>query len=215
MSEELVDFGNLITLKNQLCALDRKQLMQMYQDKGSYLTFLNAVVSLIENDIGFLLFSDEFLEKILLISQIYRFEFKEHEVRDCINDIITYVNGIKALSDESKKTLMNGYLAYQEDMREASFHTTNAFLSSLAYDAVVFAALRDGEIDKIKDEEYFLMSLNYLMKACPEFFQDPRVKKDAMTLLDQAGSHRSFLGVRKKFVKGMKENLESITKKEE
>ena len=121
MSEELVDFGNLITLKNQLCALDRKQLMQMYQDKGSYLTFLNAVVSLIENDIGFLLFSDEFLEKILLISQIYRFEFKEHEVRDCINDIITYVNGIKALSDESKKTLMNGYLAYQEDMREASF----------------------------------------------------------------------------------------------
>ena len=59
------------------------------------------------------------------------------------------------------------------------------------------------------------MSLNYLMKACPEFFQDLRVKKDAMTLLDQAGSHRSFLGVRKKFVKGMKENLESITKKEE
>ena len=215
MSDEMLDFNNVLALRNHLSVLSREKLEEMYQDKGSYLTFLNAIVALSECDSAFLLFSDDFLEKILYVVQVHRFDFEEKEVKECINDIIGYVNQIKVMPQEKKNILKNGYLTYQEEQRGVSFHTTESLIASLSYDAVVFSSLRDGTPEAIQDEEYFLMSLNYLMKACPEFFQDPKITADTISVLERVGSHSRMFSTKKKFVKQVREEFESISKKEE
>lgn len=215
MTEELIDFNNIITLRNHLCRVPMKRLLEMYQDKESYITFLDSIALLAENDSAFLLFADELLEKILSIVQIHRFDFEEKEVKDCINGIIGYVNQIKTYPDGLANVLRNGYLTYQEDLREADFLTTEGLLTSLSYDAVVFACLRDGDIHKIQDDEYALMSLNYLMKSVPEFFKDPQVCLRVQTLLDRIGKNSKLLSSKKKFVKKIRTNFENFIQKEE
>lgn len=215
MSEEMLDFNNVLCLRNQLCCLDEKQLCEIYQDKGSYLSFLNAVVALTECDSAFLLFSNDFLEKILSVIQIHRFDFEEKEVKECINDIIGYVNHVMNMDPLKASILKNGYLSYQEEQRKATFRTTNALLQSLCYDGIVFASLRDGDLESIQDEDYFLMSLNYLMKACPELFQNEEVNARTTQLLDKIGSHSPRFGIKKKYIKEVREDFQKLFKEDE
>ena len=215
MSEEMQDFNNVLTLRNHLSVVPKDQLIEMYQDKGHYLTFLNAVVALSEMDSAFLLFSEEFLERINDVIQIHRFDFSEIEIKDCINDIIGYLNQVRAMSPTKVNLLKNGYLAYQEEQRSMVFHSTEEMIRSLAYDAVVFTSLREGNSDDIQDENHFLMSFNYLVKACPEFFQDPKIAADAIKVLDRVGRHSGKFSAKKKFVKQVRREFESILQKEE
>ncbi len=215
MNDDILDFNNIISLRNQLAVATTKQLVDIYQDEASYLAFLDAFVFLSEYDSGFLLSSDEFLDKVLTVVSVHRFDMKYPEIQDTINDIITYVNGVKCYSDDLKKLLMNGYLAYQEDVRNANFSSTDAFLTSLSYDAVVFTALREGRPEAICDDNYFLMSFEYIMNCCPEFFQNPNVCRDAQSVLDRVSSHVKLFDSRKKYIKSTKEKFQMITKKEE
>lgn len=215
MSEEMLEFNNIITLRNHLCRFPLKKLMEIYQDKSKYISFVDAVALLMNCDSAFLLFSDEFLEKILSVLQIHRFDFEEHEVGDCINGIISYINDVKTYPQELKNQLKNGYLAYQEDLREVTFKTTLELLSSISFDAFVFACLRDDQMDRIQDDKYFLMSFNYLMKSVPEFFQDPEVCKRASLMIDRIGRETRPLSQQKKYYKKVRSNFQELLQKEE
>ena len=215
MPEDLVEFNNIITLRNHLCRFTEKQLLDIYQDPGAYVTFLDAVALLADVDSAFLLFSDVFLEKILSVIQIHRFNFEEKEISECVNGIIAYINDIKTYPDNLKNSLKNGYLTYQEEVRETKFHSTEELLASLAYDAYVFACLRDGKENQIVDDKYYLLSLNFLMKSVPEFFKDPEVAARAMSVLDRVGKDAKMLSPRKKHVKKVRENFINIVNSEE
>ena len=210
MPEEMLDFHNLLTIRNQLVKASDEKLRELYQDKGSYVTFLDTVILLTESDSAFLLFSDQFIDKILSVVQLHRFDFEEDEIKEAINGIITYMNHIRTYSSDLVNQLKNGYLAYQEDLREAEFHSDEAFFKSLSYDAVVFSALREGKPESVEDDSYFLMSLNFLLKSCPELFQDATVKKGATVLLDRAYRHSGILSSKKKMVKGVMRNYQDV-----
>lgn len=228
MSEELMDFNNLVMLKNHLCYITESDLMKLYQNYGAYLAFLDSVALLTQVDSGFLLFSDVFLHKILSVINIHRFDFDDMKrvpgeenpeeflsVRDCVNDIIEYIHGVQGYSEELANELRKDYLAFQEEARETKFRCTEDMLKSIAYDAYVFRYLMEGKQANLADEEHNVYSLNYLMKAVPEFFQDPEINRRAIEVLDQAGKHAPVLSTRKKHIKKAKEGILSLMQKED
>lgn len=228
MPEELCDFNNLIMLKNHLCRIPESELLKLYQDYGAYLSFLDSVALLTQNDSGFILFSDVFIQKILSVINIHRFDFDDMKrvpgeenpeeystVRECVNDIIDYMHAVQGYSDELANALRKSYFEFQEEARETKFRGSEDMLKSVAYDAYVFRYLMEGKQANLADEEHNIYSLNYLMKAVPEFFQDPEINRRAIEVLDRAGEHAPLLSTRKKHVKKAKEGLLSLVQKED
>ena len=215
MPEEFLDFNNMIVLRSALCSAPDKDLQRVYSEPSAYLSFLDSVAILTQNDGPFLLFADIFLDKILNVVSIHRFDFDDPEVKACCNDIIDYVNYLKAMPESQVNMLKNNYLAYEEDLRECTFHTTEAFLASLLYDAYVFQYLLTGRQDELRDETNVILSLNYLMKSVPEFFQNPEINQRAMSILNRVGENARAFSARKRHIKRAKETLNSIQQKEE
>ena len=215
MMTPIKKFNNILVLRNHLAKLPESKLCSIYNDYDYYLAFLNNVWLLAENDSGFLLFDDSFLDKILSVIQIHRFDGKDEGVRQEVNDIIDYVNGIKSYSQGMKNSLKNNYLAFQEATRGATFYSTEGLIDSLSYDALVFSALQNDNMDSIIHDEHFLLSLNYLIYSCKELFQDKKVLERAKKRLEEVNKNTKALSKTKKLIKQTKEHLNNINQKED
>ena len=215
MTDEMIDFNNILVLRNQLIAVPIEELCKLYQDKDRYISFLDSVALLSNKDSAFLFFSGEFLKKILSVVQIHRFDFDDEEVNKVINSIITYINQISNYSSSLVNLLKNNYLAFQEEQRETTFHSDDELFRSLAYDAWVFAALIDGNLESIQDGNLFLLSFNFLLKNCPELFQDKNVRDNATALLDNVEQSTWIFGPKKRQVEKALENYKKVVKKED
>lgn len=210
MPEKLEDLYKMLVIKNQFGALETKQLREIYEDKDRYVTFLESISLLINNDSCFLVLDERFLDKVQDIIQIHRFSFDHPEAKDFINELIAYVNSVRAYPEPIKNILRNGYLVYHEEQRETSFRTHPEFVASLATDAVVFSALVNDRMDLIRNYDYALMSLNYLMKDYPELFKDENVRKRAEKIIEEADKNSHVLSTQKQRVKKTKKNYMNI-----
>jgi len=211
MQEELLDFYNLLVVRNQLATIDRSKLVEIYQDKNAYFVFLDTIGTIINEDIGFLLLNDELPKKIFEIIGIHRFdEDMSWEVKDYINDVITAINEMQVFPDEMKKIILGSYVVHHGEVREKMLISNENILKSLALDAVMFVSLTDGKTDLVKDDDYALASLNYLMKAAPILFADEEVNKNARVILDNIDKKSKGISIRKIKVKNAKKNYMSI-----
>ena len=147
MTGEMIDFNNILVLRNRLAAVPIEELLKLYQDKDKYMSFLDSVVLLSDKDSAFLFFSD------------------------------------------------------------------GEFFRSMAYDAWVFAALRDGNLESIQDDNLFLLSFNFLLKNCPELFQDKNARDNATALLDKVGKKTRIFGPKKRKLKEAKKNFQMVVEK--
>ncbi len=215
MNDEMIDFNNILVLRNQLIAVPIEELCKLYQDKDRYISFLDSVALLSNKDSAFLFFSGEFLNKILSVVQIHRFDFDDEEVNKVINSIITYINQISNYSSSLVNLLKNHYLIFQEEQRETKFNSDDELFRSLAYDAWVFAALIDGNLESIQDGNLFLLSFNFLLKNCPELFQDKNVRDNATALLDKVGKETRIIGSKRRKFKEAKKNFQMVVKRED
>ena len=206
MSEDMVMINNLLTIRNHLGVVGEEQLLKMYQSPKCFENFVDAIHLLLENDSGFLLFDPSFIEKIFSVFQLHRFDC-DSSTKETINDLIGVLNGIKNYPENLASILKNNYLAYQEEKRHITFYSTETLIASLSYDALVLSGLRDGNMESIKDGDYFLMSLHYLMDVYPEFFQDEGVYARCLTLIDATGKECRNFSRRKKYVKEAKERV--------
>lgn len=214
MDITMQEFINILRIKNQLIMFSGNELIEIYKNEEDFLCFIDTFVLLTEVDSAFLLFDERFSDKICTLLQDHRFNC-DSEIKQSINDIISYLNGIRGYSKGYINILKNSYLSYQEQMRQVEFSTTEAFLASMANDAIVFSSLQDGELDKIEDGDYYMMSLNYFMKVCPELFENCDVLERASSLLDKEFKSSRILSKRKKYVKETRERLNNASKKEE
>lgn len=215
MSEELIEYNNMLTLRSQLITVPIEELCILYQDKNDYISFLNSVVLLFNVDSAFLLFSDEFFRKILSIVEIHRFDFVDAKVDETINSIILYINGVHSYPLGLVNQLKNGYLAFQEDQRETQFYSDEALLKSLAYDACVFTTLRDGNLNSVQDDNLFLLSFNYLLKNYPELFLDKNVRNNVTALFDKVGKNTGIFDLKKIRIKRTLEKYHKVVNDKE
>jgi len=216
MEYDLNDFENVICLKNQLLSVPIETLLDVYSDYENFVTFLDSVSVLSNIDSAFLLFDSGCLEKIETIIQMMRFQYKDPVIIKAINEIILYLNGIKFLDSTKKDILKEGYLDYHEDCRKITMENEATFLDSLAYDAVCYAALKEGHMETISDDDLFLASVNYLLEAVPQFFRAPDV---ADRLLSKLGELEKkgwpFHKVTREYSKETKEYYKKFVLKEE
>lgn len=208
------EFINLLRLKNQLIMFSSNELVEIYEKEEDFLCFIDTIALLTEVESSFLLFSEAFSDKICTVLQDHRFNCSS-DIKQSINEIISYLNGLKGYSTGYINILKNSYLSYQEQLRQVKFSTTEAFLASIADDAIVISSLKDGDLDKIEDGDYCMMSLNYFMNVCPELFENSEVFSRANSLLDKEIKESKIFSKRKKYVKETKERLINASKKEE
>ena len=206
MEEEVLDYYNILAIRNQLSTKTQQELNELYEDKGAYLAFLGTVGQMFNNDSGFIYLDESFMDKISNIIQIHRFDFDEKIVKQYINELISFMNSTKTIQEPLKKAIVDNYIIYHEVQREAFFPTQTEFITSLAMDAVVFTVLKEGQFDLIRDYNYALMSLNYLMKTCPEMFKDEEINKRAQQLLEIVDKNTKKISIKKLKLKSAKKN---------
>lgn len=211
MEMDLVDFYNILAVRNQLSTMDRSQLQEMYQDMNAYYTFLDTIGTLINNDSGFLLLDDEIPNKVLTILGIHRFEKDlPNEVKEYINDVITAINEMNAFPEKMKDVILGTYAVYHAETREKVFSTNAQLLASLAMDSLMYVSLTQGRLELITNDDYALASLNYLMKTIPIIFADKEINQRAQKIIDDIDKKTATLSIKKVKVKRSKKICESI-----
>lgn len=214
MVVSMTEFINMLRVKNQLISFSSNELVEIYKDINDLLVFIDTIALLSEYDSVFLLFRDDFKEKIYSVLQSHRFSC-DSEVKGIINEVISYLNGLGAYPDTMVNLLKNHYLAYQEELRHVEFSATDSFMSSIAEDAIVYEAITTGDFSKVDDSDYFMMSLNYLTEVCPELFKDEDVVKRSLSAVDSACREARIFSTRKKYIKESRDRLIKASKKEE
>ena len=172
MEYTMEDFIDCLCLKNQLVHAPLDKMLEEYQNYDSYAEFLLAVLTLKDTDSSFLLYDDSFMDKILRVLEIHRFDAITLDTKNVINDIIRYVNFMKSIDSKMKELLKKEYQSYHEDMRKIGFMDDESFLYSIAYDAVVLSALYEHDLSFITEQDMFLASINYFIEELPELFED-------------------------------------------
>lgn len=211
------DFINVLYLRHQLCCQTEEEMIRKIKGDDHFSAFLDTALSLVTLECGFMYFTSEFADKINAVMNSRRFTTKDKNDSEKINEIIRLINGLNCTEIPLKSVYALNYKFYQEELRETTFKTNNNFLESLGYDYVVFYALEYDMVDEIDKENYCLVlpSLLFLLKECPEIFQDGDVLDNTRRLLTKIKDSKVLKGKRKKKVKAIDELLKGITKKEE
>ena len=210
---EIHDFLNLINIKSQLINFDEKKLIELYKDDYEHYTlFLNSVGILLNNEPGFLLFDESYMDKIRTVMELHRFTSADSEVKDLINQIIIAFNAIDKLPEEEKAEYKYEYVLEQEALRDAGFYTEEEFIYSLNFDSFLAYALQKSELDYLRqcDDDMTVMSINYMMELCPEFFYDSEVEKNAIMKLDSIATN---MGKRREKMKIYSEKVGKVLRK--
>lgn len=209
MNEEIMDYFSLLVFKNQILCMSDEQLIDFYKDERCFLEFLDVVALISRNEPAFFVLSSEITRRISMIINQHRFSCSD-EIKDYINEVVIYLNSISNLSNEMTSMLVLAYKKFQEEIREAEFTSNQAFLCSLAHDAVLFGALYDDKLEQLRDGDLSLLSLNYVVNTCPDFFKDQNIKDRALKVLEIEGKNSKLFSKRKKVVKSIKNSLSSI-----
>lgn len=214
---DMNDFINVICLRNQLLVVPTEEFVEMHRDEEKFLSFLDTLSVLITIDSAFFLFSDELIEKAKDVIADNRFNYKDKNIVEVINQAISYFNNIKNYDESYKNLLKNGYLGYQEDCRKATIEDEMFLLDTLAFDAVVYFALAEDRMDLIDDSDaLFLASVNYLIESIPELFNDEVIKTRALNKLEELTKKGwPFRKTNREYSKETIENIQKIKVREE
>ena len=188
MNDETIDFLNVLNLKSQLINFDEHKLEEVYEkDYDNYVLFLNSTALLINNELAFLLLNnEEYIEKVLSVASIHRFDDIEPEVKDLINQIVVACNEIRGMTEGEKYSYRYDYVVDQENLRDVGFYEEDELITALNFDSLLAYILQKGDQEYLDacDNEQTIMSLNYIAKKCPSFFADETIMSNARKKLD-------------------------------
>ena len=211
------DFVDVLCLKNQLVNVEKEKLLEVYKDYENYITFISAVLIMIETeDSPLLLYRDSFVKKIEDVVQIYKDSARSSKVRRAANDVVRYLNHIKSYSTIDRKLLKEAYKSYNEGVRKTNFLDERDFLYAVGYDAAVYAALVEDNMDLITQDDMFLSSVNYLLEKIPTIFDNKDVQERTLSKLEELERGWNPFNIRiRKYSKITRENYQKIKTKEE
>ena len=192
MEYSITDFRNVIHFRNQIATLPEKELKDLYKDMDYYICFLNTFVIMTNIDSGFLLFSNDFLDKIDSVVEQNRFLIDDDQVRLSTNEIITYLNEVRGKDDLYRKTITTHYRIFQEDIRGVRFRDNHELINSLLYDPYVFDAIEDLDLSTIGEDKLFLASINSFLEFIPEMFNNSDVQELVKDKINEIGKKNKF-----------------------
>lgn len=171
MTNKKDKFINTIYLKNQLVNLDQKELQELYKKDDEYYKFIETVDEMNQVDNCFLLLDDEFIEKVGTVLTSKRFEITDERYINLINKILTHLNIAKNYPYNVKLAKLDKYFEEQEEIRQLNFNDLSDYINTIAYDAVVYQKLLEGNLEDV-DETLLFGSANYFLEFIPKLYED-------------------------------------------
>lgn len=173
----------VLALKNQLLGLSSSKLIEIYKDDNLFLDFLTTLIYMLENENQFLYMSDEFFDNIYSIIGEKRFDFKDKETIDKINNIISKLNHMKQIPEKEKSKELNDYINTQIKKRKINYEINyDDFLDYQLYDFCIYSIL-SGKMDAELPADSFYSSINYLLEYIPEYFDNKEVLNNSKYIL--------------------------------
>lgn len=224
MKEEVIDFLNILNIKSQLINFDEQKLKELYKDDyDNYVMFLNSVGLLINNELAFLLLNnEEYIDKILAVASVHRFTTEDSEVKDLVNQIIVACNEIMNLPESEKYNYRYDYFVTQDDLRDSSFYEEEDFIAASNFDSFLAYVLTHSDMEYLYacDDYETLMSLNYFLGMCPEFFDDETVLNNTIEKLDYMTSDFARKRLKRRmtldiYADDLKKRIQKVLKKGE
>ncbi|MBQ6497245.1 MAG: hypothetical protein IJI58_00845 [Bacilli bacterium] len=192
MNEETTRFLNVLNLKKRLINFSTSTLREIYKDDyDSYLLFLDSVRLLINNETAFLLLNnEEYIDKILSVISIHGFDDTNPKVKKLVNQIADACDEIVTMSEGDKYAYRYNYIVEQEELREVRFCEEEELITALNFDSFLVSILQNDEKEYLYacDNMETIMSLNYIKKKCPSFFDDEKVQINVQDKLDHMTS---------------------------
>ncbi len=187
---EASDFIDIMSIKSDLICADEKHLIDYYKDVSDeeYGNVINTIDRMLDLENGvFCILTNEITDKIYKLINLKRFTIaKTHpEIFDKINEIITKLNRLNALSEQQKNYFRNSYLAHQAKIRELTYINYDSFVESLGVDAILFDYFCDDDVIDDIPYEYLIGSMFYIKKSMPGFFEQDYVLEKASELLSE------------------------------
>ncbi len=214
MSDEVTEYFALLIFKNQLLCCSNDELVKMYEDDKMFWEFLDTIALMSQKEPAFFLLSDEINDSIHAVIDSHRYSC-DKEMSEYINKVIVYLNNFANVDKNLADVMRISYLNFNEEYRGVEFKDNKSFLASLAYDAVVFAALYNDNLDNVDNGDLAVCSLNYLINMLPEFFNDDSIKMRALYILDKEFNNSRRFSDRKKSIRLIRNNLINISKNTE
>ncbi len=214
MSEELLEDLSLLIFKNQLLCASIEELKKFYADEKCYLSFLDTIALVSQREPAFFLLSTELKSRILQIIDIYRYSGNK-EISDYVNEVVVYLNSIYNIPQELSDLMIQSYIQFHEELRDAKFDNISDFLMALSYDAVLVSALDNNKMDLLKGYDLNMSSFNYLISTSPEFFDNKDIRDRVVNVLNNEEVNSRPFSKKRKYIKSMKKKFNDTAKKEE
>ena len=170
------DFYNVVKIKTELITLDINKLKEKYSAEKNFLEFLKNISLLLENEKPFLLLSVAFLDKIRTILELNRFQIKDKNIINLINEILIKLNELENLKNNEKRYLVYNYIDYQNETRHIYYDDLANFLGAMALDYEVLKALLKDDVRNYPNDEAFLATTNYFLDVEPEIYEDSEIR---------------------------------------
>ena len=163
-------------------------------DIDQFKDIIKSINNLIVTEPSFFLLDDSFINNSFEMLNIHRFnkEFiKDKENFELVNESISYLNHINALSTEDKISDLNNYLEQQYYLRQGIFLSIDALLSSISYDSFALDQIL-GNDKSHKDNVFLLFSVNYLLETFPQLFKNKIIRNNTYSLLSEIPKEKGF-----------------------
>lgn len=188
----ILDFKDLIDIKFALAFLSSEEVFDLYNKFSIQEGFLKAIDLLLFYEPEFLLLDSLFIEKIRQVFSNVRFDLKDEDTIDHINAITRILNRLETQPDELSKLMINEYIDKQEEVRQLTFTDVDDCIKCIGYDCAIFNRLRDGKIEKLRDD-FFFGATNYFLENIPQFYKFfPEAKKLTEKKLKEAKKNVGF-----------------------
>ena len=214
MSDEVTEYFAILIFKNQLLCCSNEELIKMYEDNNMFWEFLDTIALMSQKEPAFFLLSEEINDSIHAVIDSHRYSC-DKEMAEYINKVIIYLNNYANVDKNLADVMRISYLNFNEEYRGGEFQDNKSFLASLAYDAVVFAALYNDNLDNVDNGDLAVCSLNYIINTLPELFNDNNIKMRALSILDKEFNNSKRFSDRKKTIRLIRNNLLNISKNTE
>ena len=187
---EVTKFYNRCLLKSMLIDFNTKELAEYFEKESDYDLFLKILVDLIYNEGVFLLLKDTFVFKIICVISEHS-DVSEQSTNDLVDSLFEYFDRIMNIDSENKGNMLSNYKNSYEYAIGCTIND-NDFLTCITNDYLLMKLLINDEIEGIDIDQSLLLSIDYLLYFCPDFFKEKGVYSNVMLLLDKYSEKRDM-----------------------
>lgn len=216
MSKDLEKRMDIIFLKSLLIENTAEALPKMIESKKEFILFLTSLNETIQEEPAFFLIADEIIKRAESVIQEHRFQYKDEETINLINDTIINLNNINGLDEQTKQINYNLYLADQEIKRNDYIPNSEVLVVMIINDAKLLESMFVGNAEEWIPR-YYIGSTNYLINTIPEVYEDSgNVKEQTIMNMEIIRKNRKNINfITRASAKKTIKTLKKIKKKEE